>query len=96
MDAYPDYNDVWSLLNIGATATEISVLRGDLLVFTRSIPTGGNTLTQALVDALGLSWGEAFAADLPFWIGDLVKTALVALVAAEVHRAFPQLLARRR
>jgi len=45
---------------------------------------------------LGLSWGEAFAADLPFWIGDLVKTALVALIAAEVHRAFPQLLARRR
>jgi len=44
---------------------------------------------------LGLSWGEAVQADLPFWIGDLVKTSLVALVAAEVHRAFPQLLARR-
>jgi len=33
--------------------------------------------------------------DLPFWAGDVLKTALVALVAAEVHRAFPQLLHRR-
>ena len=43
-----------------------------------------------------VSWSEAAAFDAPFWIGDLVKTLLVALVAAEVHRAFPQLLARRR
>ena len=34
----------------------------------------------------------AFKCDLPFWLGDLVKTSLVALIAAEVHRAFPQLL----
>ena len=32
--------------------------------------------------------------DMPFWIGDLVKTSLVAMIAAEVHRAFPQLLQR--
>lgn len=32
--------------------------------------------------------------DLPFWIGDLVKTGLVAIVAAQVHRAFPNLLRR--
>ena len=30
--------------------------------------------------------------DMPFWLGDLVKTSLVALIAAEVHRAFPNLL----
>jgi biotin transport system substrate-specific component len=42
-----------------------------------------------------VSWHEAFTYDTPFWIGDLLKTTLVALVAAEVHRAFPQLLARR-
>lgn len=38
---------------------------------------------------------EAAAWDVPFWLGDLVKTALVAMIAAEVHRAFPQLLERR-
>lgn len=37
---------------------------------------------------------EAGTYDMPFWIGDLVKTSLVAMIAAEVHRAFPQLLHR--
>lgn len=42
-----------------------------------------------------VSWHEAFTYDTPFWIGDLLKTTLVAIVAAEVHRAFPWLLDRR-
>ena len=42
-----------------------------------------------------VSWETALGYDTPFWLGDLVKTTLVALVAAEVHRAFPQLLHRR-
>ena len=42
-----------------------------------------------------VSWTTALSYDTPFWLGDLVKTTLVALVAAEVHRAFPQLLHRR-
>src|SRR4051794_7835630 len=33
--------------------------------------------------------------DAPFWVGDLLKILVAALVAAEVHRAFPQLLHRR-
>jgi len=41
-----------------------------------------------------VSWREALTYDLPFWIGDVVKTSLVAMIAAEVHRAFPQLLHR--
>ncbi len=36
-----------------------------------------------------VSWHEAFTYDTPFWIGDLLKTTVVALVAAEVFRAFP-------
>lgn len=43
-----------------------------------------------------VSWAEAFTYDTPFWLGDLVKTTFVALVAAEVHRAFPRLLPARR
>jgi biotin transport system substrate-specific component len=43
---------------------------------------------------LDVTWHQAFLYDTPFWIGDLLKTTLVALVAAEVHRAFPRLLAR--
>lgn len=41
-----------------------------------------------------VSWGAALGYDTPFWLGDLVKTLLVAVVAAEVHRAFPRLLHR--
>jgi biotin transport system substrate-specific component len=42
-----------------------------------------------------VSWADAVSYDTPFWIGDILKTTLVALIAAEVHRAFPQLLRRR-
>lgn len=41
-----------------------------------------------------VSFLEAAAWDMPFWLGDVVKTSLVAMIAAEVHRAFPQLLQR--
>jgi biotin transport system substrate-specific component len=44
---------------------------------------------------LDVSWSKAAAFDAPFWIGDLIKAAVAAIVAAEVHRAFPQLLGRR-
>lgn len=44
---------------------------------------------------LDLSFSEAAAIDKIYWLGDFVKTAFIAMVAAEVHRAFPQLLGRR-
>jgi biotin transport system substrate-specific component len=44
---------------------------------------------------LDVTWTESFKFDAPFWVGDIVKALVVALVAAEVHRAFPRLLARR-
>lgn len=43
----------------------------------------------------GLSWRDAFFADLIFWPGDLIKCAVAALIATAVHRAFPRLAARR-
>ena len=45
---------------------------------------------------LHVDWHKAFAFDAPYWVGDLVKAAVAAIVAAEVHRAFPALLAPRR
>jgi biotin transport system substrate-specific component len=44
---------------------------------------------------LDVSWWDAVKFDAPFWLGDVVKAAIVGLVAAEVHRAFPRLLDRR-
>ena len=43
---------------------------------------------------LGVSWSKAFTIDGAYWLGDIVKAAVVAIVAAEVHRAFPALLRR--
>lgn len=48
-----------------------------------------------LMRALGLGAGEALAVDVPFWIGDLAKSVVAALLAHTVHRAFPRLLGRR-
>jgi biotin transport system substrate-specific component len=48
-----------------------------------------------LVLSLDLTFRQALNIDALYWVGDLLKTTVIALVAAEVHRAFPQLLARR-
>jgi biotin transport system substrate-specific component len=44
---------------------------------------------------LDLTWHKAATIDAAYWVGDIVKAAVAAIVAAEVHRAFPALLARR-
>lgn len=44
---------------------------------------------------LDSTWHQALTYDAPFWVGDIIKSLFVALVAAEVHRAFPRLLGRR-
>lgn len=50
---------------------------------------------------LGMAWradltiAQAFIANLAFMPGDMIKAALVGIVAAAVHRAFPQLLPKK-
>ncbi len=56
-----------------------------------------HTLGMAgLVLRADLTWAQAFDVDKVFWIGDVVKNVAMALVATAVHRAFPDLLPRRR
>lgn len=43
----------------------------------------------------GTSWHGAAVIDAPYWVGDIVKAAVASIVAAEVHRAFPNLLSQR-
>lgn len=42
-----------------------------------------------------LPFAKAFATDMAFWIGDVLKNLAAAAVAVSVHRAFPALLAGR-
>ena len=54
-----DYDDVTAVLNIGQTGTEISILRGDIVVFTRTVPNGGGNLTQAIAESMGIPVSDA-------------------------------------
>ncbi len=45
-----------------------------------------------LVVRADMTWSEAFDVDKIFWIGDVVKNIVMAIVATAVHRAFPDLL----
>ena len=54
-----DYDDVTAVLNIGQTGTEITILRGDIVVFTRSVPNGGGNLTRAIAESMGIPPADA-------------------------------------
>ena len=49
-----------------------------------------------LVWRLDLTWTAALTVDVTYWPGDIAKNVALALVATAVHRAFPDLLGRRR
>lgn len=52
-----------------------------------------HTLGMAgMVLRIPTTWADAFDIDKVFWIGDIIKNILMALVATAVHRAFPDLL----
>ena len=56
-----------------------------------------HTLGMAgLVLRADVTWAQAWDIDKIFWIGDVLKNVAMALVATAVHRAFPDLLHRRR
>lgn len=47
------------LVSIGATNTEIAIVKDHLLVLTRTYPIGGNTLTRAISEELGFDFSQA-------------------------------------
>jgi type IV pilus assembly protein PilM len=53
-----------ALMNIGASVTNFSVIEGGEVIFCRDIPVGGNTYTQEIHKALGISMEEAEAIKL--------------------------------
>jgi len=53
------YEHTYALLNIGATTTDLSIIRRGLLSFTRPVPMAGDNITQAIADALGYEFHEA-------------------------------------
>ena len=52
-------DDVAVLVNIGASITNLNAVKGGGSIFTRDFTLGGNAVTQAIADRLGLSFEEA-------------------------------------
>lgn len=65
----------------------VAGLAGTLVVYAVGVP--------VMAWRLGVSLGEAFVVNLAFVPLDTAKLVLAAIVAASIHRAFPELLGRR-
>lgn len=88
-------------LVLGAVA-QLVVRRGPK-TFTVAVAAAAAILTVAVVGTLGtlgmaraldVSLGTAWGFATPFFIADMTKGIIAAVVASAVHRAFPQLLRR--
>lgn len=51
--------EIVALVNVGASVINISVLRGDMVMFTRDVSAGGNQITEEIQRQLGVSFEEA-------------------------------------
>jgi len=52
-------DDVDVLVNIGASITNINVVKNGTSILTRDFPLGGNTITEAIAEKLGMTFEEA-------------------------------------
>ena len=52
-------NDVDILINIGASMTNLNVVKGGMSIFTRDFTIGGNSVTESIAAKTGLSFDEA-------------------------------------
>ncbi len=55
----PEPDTVAALLDLGASSTNINIIRGTDFLFTRDIAIGGNQYTEFLQEELGISYEEA-------------------------------------
>jgi len=51
--------EVVALVNVGASVINISVVKGDMVMFTRDVSAGGNQITEEIQRQLGVSFEEA-------------------------------------
>ncbi len=57
----PSDSDVVALMNIGASTTNVNIVRGTTSLFTRDITMGGNQFTDAIQRGLGIGFQQAEA-----------------------------------
>jgi type IV pilus assembly protein PilM len=52
-------NEIVVIVNIGASITNINIIKGGMSIFTRDFTLGGNSITEALQEKYGISFEEA-------------------------------------
>jgi type IV pilus assembly protein PilM len=91
----PPPDQTCALLNLGASLTNVNIVRNGIPLFTRDIPVGGKHYTEALQKALELSFDEAervkLGGEMPQVSAEVRKSALQAVSASlvgEVQKTF--------
>lgn len=56
---FQDKSPTVMVVNFGARTTDFSIIRGGIITFTRSVPTGGSSFTKAVAQDLGFPFGQA-------------------------------------
>jgi type IV pilus assembly protein PilM len=92
MTAKKGKDEIVALINIGAKATDINIVSGEILYFTRSIQIGGDDLTKSVAEAMSLGFKEAEElkinpGDKAGEVGEKTKTVLHTIVD-EIHLSF--------
>ncbi len=86
---------------VGLVASRVG--RSNPAAFTIAVSVAAAIVTVAVVGVLGaigmsikldVSFAAAWGYATPFFVADIIKGVLAAIVAAAVHRAFPQLVAK--
>lgn len=84
-----------ALINIGASLTNINILKDGLFVFTRDVSIGGNKYTEAIQKDLGLSYDDAEKLKLGGNVEGVDSSALESVIenvsieiASEITRSF--------
>lgn len=83
------YEHTYALLNIGATTTDLSIIRRGMMSFTRPVPMAGDNVTQAIADALGYEFHEAERLKLEYATLFVEQAAALPEVATERAPAPP-------
>ena len=82
---YGPSSGLTALINVGASATQVSLVDGTDYLFTRDVPIGGEEYSRRVMEALGVERNHAEALKVGASIGDGSAPADVARMLAEVN-----------
>lgn len=84
------------LINLGASTTDVAIVRGGVPLFTRTIPTGGDAITEALATQLRIDTAKAEQTKLRHGLGFGESAESGATYASDVLAAVEELVTQLR